>query len=94
MYQREDRMATERKRIIVAGRTAYAAVKDRLEATRWGSVVVIDVNSGDFEVDDNPAYARKRILTRRPSAKLYETRIGQPEEYRLLGVRKDPNRDD
>ena len=87
-------MTIERKSIIAAGRVAYTAVKDQLEATQWGSIVVIDVTSGDFEVDDNPASARKRVLTRRPSAKLYETRIGQPEEYKLLSVGKDPNTDD
>lgn len=87
-------MATERKSIIVAGRTAYAAIRDRLEESRWGSVVVIDVTTGDFEVDDNPAAARKRIMKRRPSAKLFETRVGQPEEYKLVSVRKDDNADD
>jgi hypothetical protein len=41
-----------------------------------GKQVVIDVESGDFEIDEDGLTASRRLLARRPDAALFGVRIG------------------
>ena len=41
-----------------------------------GKVVVIDVDSGDYEVDDEDLEATAKLLARRPNARTWGDRIG------------------
>ena len=81
-------MTIKRKDMVAAGRARFAALRAELEATQWGSMVVIDVDSGDYAVDASPAAARERLLARRPGAELYERRIGWPGAYHLVSVQQ------
>ncbi len=45
-----------------------------------GQIVVIDVDSGDYEIDDDDARAFEALLTRRPGARTWAERVG----YRAL----------
>jgi hypothetical protein len=47
--------------------------------------VLIDVETGDYEIDREDLDATNRILARRPDAVLYGLRIGYPAAYRLGG---------
>ena len=41
-----------------------------------GKIIVIDVETGDYEIDDNPMTATDRALAKRPGAALLALRIG------------------
>ena len=73
--------------IVAVGREVYAELRGRLEATDHGSFVIIDADCRDYEVDSLPAAAKKRLLARRPEARMYETRIGQPKAYKMVSIR-------
>lgn len=47
--------------------------------------VVIDVDSGDFEVDANELIASDRLLERRPQARSYFRRVGSKFMYHFGG---------
>ena len=73
--------------VVAVGRAVYAEIRDRLEATDNGSFVVIDAVSRDYEVDPHPPAAKRRLLARRPEARMYETRIGQPKVVKIVSFR-------
>ena len=73
--------------IVAVGRSVYAEMRDRLEATDNGSFVIIDSVSRDYEVDPHPPAAKRRLLARRPEARMYETRIGQPKVVKIVSIR-------
>jgi hypothetical protein len=50
-----------------------------------GSFVVIDIETGAWEMDADDLAATKRALARRPDAILYGVRVGYPTAYRLGG---------
>jgi len=56
-----------------------------IEPDNKGRFVVIDIETGEFEVDDDDLQATKRVLARRPGAVLYGLRIGYPTAYTLGG---------
>jgi hypothetical protein len=51
-----------------------------------GREVVIDVESGDYEVDDDGLSASRRLHARHPDAALYGLRIGFNAVYSLGGT--------
>jgi len=60
-------------------------IRDRVEAENRGKFLVIDVESGEFEMDEDDLQATKRLLAKRPDAVLYGLRIGYPAAYTLGG---------
>lgn len=58
-------------------------IRDRVERTAQGNVVVIDVESGDYEMDSDDASATARLAARRPGALTYAVRVGHPAAYRM-----------
>jgi hypothetical protein len=58
-------------------------IRAKVEAGNLGRFVIIDVLTGDFEVDDEDMAASDRLLERRPQALLYGIRIGSPAAYRI-----------
>ena len=68
------------------GRAIYEdRLRSELEATSSGKFIVIDIESGDFEVADEDLDASEMLLLRRPNAILYGTRVGERAAYRLGG---------
>ncbi len=51
-----------------------------------GKQIVIDVETGDFEVDEAGLTASRRLLARHPGAALYGLRIGYNAVYSLGGM--------
>ena len=47
--------------------------------------MVVDIETGDYEIDADDLAATKRALAKRPDAVLYGLRIGYPTAYRLGG---------
>ena len=52
-----------------------------------GKFVVIDVNSGDYEIDKRDNTATRRLRERRPEAVTYAVRVGRPTAYRMIGMK-------
>ena len=60
-------------------------IRTKVEQGNKGKFVVIDIETGDFEVDVDDLQATKRVLADRPNAVLYGLRIGYPSAYSLGG---------
>lgn len=58
-------------------------IRQQIEAGNRGKFVVIDVETGDFEIDDDDLKATKRALAKRADAVLYGVRVGFPTAYTL-----------
>lgn len=69
------------------GRELYEReLRCEVEAEHAGRFLVVDVESGDYEVADEDLEASERLLERRPEAKLYGLRIGEGAAYRIGGL--------
>jgi hypothetical protein len=51
-----------------------------------GKQIVIDVETGDYEIDDSGLDASRRLQAKHPGASLYGLRIGYNAVYTLGGV--------
>ena len=60
-------------------------IKHLVEPQKAGKFVVIDVESGDYEVDDQHIAASTRLRERRPNAVTYAGRVGYQAAYSLGG---------
>lgn len=59
-----------------------------LEPQHNGEYVVIDVDTGDYEVDGDHLVASDRAAAKRPGARLYATRAGSDSLVRVRGGRQ------
>jgi len=70
--------------VAARGEALYAErIRAEVEAAHKGKFVVVDIETGDFEVDNDDLAATKRALAKRPDAVLYGLRIGSLVAYRL-----------
>jgi hypothetical protein len=60
-------------------------IRSQVEADHKGKFLVVDIETGDYEIDEDDLTATKRALAKRPEAVLYGLRIGYPTTYRLGG---------
>ena len=60
-------------------------IKHLVEPAENGKYVVIDVESGDYEIDEELIPASDRLYARRPNAAAYGGRVGYPTTYDLSG---------
>ncbi|ETW97236.1 hypothetical protein [Candidatus Entotheonella palauensis] len=60
-------------------------IRAQVEAENQGKFLVVDIETGAYEIDADDLTATKRILGKRPEAVLYGLRIGSPTAYRLGG---------
>lgn len=60
-------------------------IRPRIEAGNTGKYVVIDIESGEFELADDDVQATKCMLKKRPNAVLFGLRVGYPTAYTLGG---------
>ncbi len=73
------------------GREVYEhEVRREVEREHRGRFLVLDVESGDYEIADDDLDASERLLERRPDALLYGLRIGEGAAYRI-GARFGPS---
>jgi hypothetical protein len=79
----ESQLPTEE--VVARGEELYSrGIHDKLPPDSQGKFVVIDVDSGDYELDARDAEATMRLLARRPNAITYGIRVGHPTAYTLL----------
>ncbi len=77
--------------VAARGEALYAqGIRADVEATHAGQFVVVDIETGDYEVDADDLAATKRAVAKRPDAVLYGLRIGSPTAYRLGGCFATP----
>lgn len=60
-------------------------IKSLMEPTERGKFLVIDVESGDYEVDQDHLTASHRLRKRRPDAVTYALKVGYRAAYSLGG---------
>ena len=60
-------------------------LRERVEAEHKGKFLVVDIETGQYEIDEDDLQATRRALAKRPDAVLYGLRIGYPAAYRLGG---------
>ena len=65
-------------------------IRDRLSTGHRGKFLVIDVETGEYEIDNDDLLATRRLLTNRPNAVIYGLRIGFPTVYRIRKITPPP----
>ena len=60
-------------------------IRPKVMPQEKGKFLVLDIETGDYEVDEEDLKAEKRLLTRRPSGIFYGVRIGYTSAYTLSG---------
>ena len=78
------------KQIVARGEAIYWERIEPLLGSQAGSLskgsfVAIDVETGDYEIDDWDAGATRRLLARRPGAVTYGVRVGHRDAYSDVG---------
>lgn len=58
-------------------------IRPAVAATERGKFLVLDVESGAYEIDRDELIALERMRSRRPEGALYVLRIGHPTAYHL-----------
>lgn len=70
--------------VAARGEAIYAEqLREQVEAGNKGKFLVLDIETGDYEIDAEDLQATLRMLAKRPAAVLYGLRIGYPTAYRL-----------
>jgi hypothetical protein len=70
--------------VVRLGREIYERkVRALVKVTHDGEFVVVDVSTGDWEVDEDDVAASARVLARNSDAVLYVARVGRRAAYRL-----------
>ena len=60
-------------------------IRAKVEAEHQGEFLVVDIETGAYEIDRDDLLATKRAIAKRPQAVLYGLRIGHPAAYQLGG---------
>ena len=72
--------------IAVRGEASYKeSIQPLVGQLEKGAFVVIDVESGEFEIAPSDAMATRRLLDRRPTAVTYAVRVGYRAAYSHAG---------
>ena len=75
-----------REEVATRGEAIYdQKIRPEVEIQSKGKYLVLDIETGEYEIDQDDLVATKRIMAKRPNAVLYGLRIGYPAAYRLGG---------
>ncbi|RKU25471.1 hypothetical protein C6499_14900 [Candidatus Poribacteria bacterium] len=69
--------------IAARGEEIYQSLRDELESQYKGKVFVVDIETGNYEIDDEDLVATDRLLAKNPDAVTYGLRIGFGPIYKL-----------
>lgn len=67
----------------LAGRVYEAQIKPDLDPRHRGSYVVINVDTGEYKLDENHLAAGRRARLQWPNGRLFTVRIGYPAVGRI-----------
>ncbi len=62
-------------------------VRPALRPEDYGKFVALDVETGEYEIDDDDYTAVMRLRSRRPSAEIWLERAGEPTAYKARRVK-------
>jgi hypothetical protein len=83
-----DYQSLTKEQIAERGERIYGErLRATLEPEHRGRFFVLDIVSGDYEVDEEDIGATSRLLLRKPDGILYGLRIGYAAAYKLLTPR-------
>lgn len=78
-----------REEVAERGEAIYEQdIRANVECQNKGKFLVMDIETGEYEIDQDDLVATKRIMAKCPDAILYGLRIGYPAAYRLGGFSK------
>jgi hypothetical protein len=60
-------------------------IRPKVMPQEKGKFLVLDIYSGDYEVDEVSLLADKRLRARRPDGEFYGIRVGYTASYKLSG---------
>ena len=70
--------------VELRGEALYAQhIRDKVHPQHQGKFLVIDIETGDYEIDADDLAAAKQLLANHPNAVIYGLRIGYPAAYRM-----------
>ena len=73
------------------GQTLYEQqLRAQVAADNAGKFLVLDIETGEYEIDADERAALTRAKAKRPDTPLYLLRIGSPTAYRLGGTVQEP----
>ena len=61
------------------------SIRDKVMPQDKGKFLILDIESGDYEVDEDDVAAEKRLRARRPEGVFFGLRIGYKAAYTLGG---------
>ena len=61
-------------------------IRPKYEETHKGQICIIDIMSGDYEINEDDIDASLKLRERRPDARTLIIRIGYPAVYTLSGA--------
>jgi len=74
------------KEVASRGEAIYKReIRDKVESKHKGKFLVIDIETGEYEMNVDDLVATKRLLAKHPSAVVYGLQIGFPTAYRIGG---------
>ena len=74
------------KEVASRGEAIYKReIRDRVDPKHKGKFLVIDIETGEYEMNVDDLVATKRLLAEHPSAVVYGLQIGFPTAYRIGG---------
>ena len=77
-------MPADKADVAAVGRAIYhEKIRDTLGPDDQGKLVVIDIASGEYEIDADHIAALLRIRQRYPKARTWTERVGHPAAYRM-----------
>ena len=72
--------------IVTRGRELYERqIRSQVENGNIGKILVVDIETGEYEIDDDHLRATQRALSKHPNAALYSVRIGYPTLAKIGG---------
>ena len=91
MYNNPERV----KEVAKQGEAIYQErIKPLVYPLHIGKFLVVDIETGDYEIGNRMLIASKKLRERRPDAVTYGLRIGFLAAYRMGGRNWDPDNDD
>jgi hypothetical protein len=72
--------------IVQRGEQIYQRdIRDQVEAQNTGKFLVLDIDTGEYEIDADELAALERATTKHPDGARYILRVGYPTAHRLGG---------
>lgn len=73
-----------KEEVVDIGQKLYdQKIRDQVERGNAGRFIVIDIQTGEYQIDDSILSASDLARARNPDAVLYVVRIGSPAVYRI-----------